>query len=346
MGTIRLPKIKKLIIFSGGALLLDFIREAEKRNIEAVLFAVRRHLEERIYPGDNRTLEQVLEEKKVRYYQESDINRSKELFKLIDENTLGVGLGEAYTFAQKTIDAFGGKLFDFMVINLPEYRGGAHFTWQILRKSTKGCWNIQVINKDMVPGVFDSGAVIKRREYVISVNCRVPSDIYALSDKEGLQLFKDFLDDIEAGMAFVPKPLDEGKSSYFPRMYTLKHGYINWSWSAEEIDRFICAFDDPYPGASTYLGGKKVFIKKCRMDRSEGGFHPFISGLIFRIQDGKVFAAANGGALEIGRICDETGKDCVKNLKPGQRLYTPVKYIEEAMLFDAEYDSEGLKTGK
>ena len=34
-------------------------------------------------------------------------------------------------------------------------------------------------------------------------------------------------------------------STYWPRIDTESHGWINWNWSGEEILNFIKAFDDP-----------------------------------------------------------------------------------------------------
>ena len=66
-------------------------------------------------------------------------------------------------------------------------------------------------------------------------------------------------------------------SIYWPRLSTEHHGYVDWSWSLKDIERFICAFDEPYPGASTYIGSRKVHLKEGYADFNDGLFHPFQS---------------------------------------------------------------------
>lgn len=338
---LKVGAVDKLILFGGGMLLARIAKEAIKRGIETHVFAVKRHLEEIIDTENKLRLIDVLERGGIPYYLEPDINRSAKLRKLMSARTMGIGLGETYTFNRDTLALFKGKIFDFMVIRLPQYRGGAHFTWQILRKDRIGCWNIQVINEEMVPGVYDSGAILKTKEYTIPKRAKTPKQYFTLCENEGLKLFIGFINDIGDGKGFKLRHLDESKSLYLPRLHTLKHAFINWDWDLEEIERFICAFDDPYPGAATFLNGKKVFMKDCRADYRDGAFHPFISGIIYRILNDDVYIAAKDGTLVVKKVLDEKQEKLAK-IKVGQRFYTPLKFIEAAMLFNAEYDGEGL----
>jgi methionyl-tRNA formyltransferase len=338
----KIGPVDSLIFFGGGSSLVDYAKESIKRGIKTSVFAVTRHLEEIVDTENNLTLHEVMEKEKIAFFHIADINNSPELKSIITEKTIGLGIGEVYTFSKETINLFNGKLYDFMVIRLPQYRGGAHFTWQILRKSRLGCWNIQKINEEMVPGVYDSGEILKRREYVIPIWARIPKDYFKVANEEGMKLFIEFIDEIHKGKNFEPVKIQESFGSYFPRLHTINNGYINWSWTVDELERFICAFDEPYAGASTLLNGKRFFFKNCQADYTEGIFHPFLSGLIYRIYNNSVFVAARDGALIIQNVSDESGNDMISQLKTGQRFYTPSKKLEEAMLFNAEYGTEGL----
>ncbi|MFY9270847.1 MAG: hypothetical protein WAO55_13980 [Candidatus Manganitrophaceae bacterium] len=340
--TIRIGPIDRLVLFGGGPLMVAFAKKAIQRGIKTTLFAVKRHLEEALEGGAGPTLRTVLEKEKIPFFHSDDINRAPELRSAVSSATIGIGLGEAYTFSKETIALFQGKLFDFMTIRLPQYRGGAHFTWQILRKNRIGCWNIQVINEEMIPGVYDSGEILKSREYLLPPSAKIPNDYYDAAHEEGFTLFSEFLDEVQAGKEFGLAKLQENFSSYFPRLHTLRHGLINWSWKSEEIETMICAFDDPYPGASTFLNGKRVFLKRCQADDSEGRFHPFMSGLVYRIAGRSVFVATCDGTLVVRKVSDEMGADLIPKLKVGQRFFTPIKVLEEAMLYSAEYDAAGL----
>ncbi|MFC1568331.1 hypothetical protein ACFL37_01375 [Candidatus Margulisiibacteriota bacterium] len=341
---IRIGKIERIIIFGGGLLLVKLAREARQRGIDVHIFAVKRHLEE-VVDGQN-TFQQLLDKENISYYPAKDINQLPQLKELVNDRTMGIGIGETYTFNTETINLFKDKLFDFMVIKLPQYRGGAHFTWQILREDKTGAWNVQVINEEMVPGVYDSGEIVKTRRYDIPESVRTPEDYFGISDEQGLELFKEFLDEIAQGKVFQLTRSNEAEGLYLPRLYTLRHAYINWDWTANELGRFINAFSDPYAGASTFLANKKVHLKDVSASSADGTFHPFISGLIYRIHDGSVFVAVKDGSLIIKKVLDEQGRDIAAELRIGQRLYTPAKYLEEAMLFNAEYNSEGITNAK
>ena len=71
-------------------------------------------------------------------------------------------------------------------------------------------------------------------------------------------------------------------------------------------------------------------------------FHPFISGIVYKKNADTLFVAIKDGTLAIKRVLDESGRSLLSEIRVGQRFFTPAKYIEEAMLFNADYDSEGL----
>jgi methionyl-tRNA formyltransferase len=349
MTTIITPgPIDTLVFFCGPVPWLpDATRIVRAQGVKVYVFAVTRHLDALFDPptaAHPRTFRTMLEEEQIPYYHLADINASEELKSVVTPRTMGLGIGEAYTFTTQTLELFQRRLYDFMIIRLPQYRGGAHSTWEILRGGRVGGWNIQQINEEMIPGGFDSGEILKTREYVVPASARIPQDYFAVADQEGFLLFQEFFAEVQAGKSFSLTKVQENFASYFPRLYTLRHAWLNWSWTVDEIERFICAFDEPYPGASTFLNGKRVHLKSCQADVAlDGAFHPFMAGLAYRVFGGKVFIAVKDGSIIAERILDESGDDITSTVKVGQRFYTPQQYLEEAMIFNAEYTSEGLK---
>ncbi len=340
--SVFLGPIDTVVIFGGGISVPDFACEAISSGLSVTVFAAPRHLTESLPEAQGQTLQEILTRHSIHFFSSENINNSIDLNGIISEQTLGIGLGEVYTFSKKTISLFKGRLFDFMVIPLPQYRGGAHFTWQILRGDRHGCWNIQRINEEMVPGVFDSGEIIKFRKYLLPPEARIPQDYFDAARFHAKQLFTEFLSEIREGKGFNPAPLQEELRTYYPRLSTIMQGYIDWSWSTDEIERFICAFDNPYPGASTFLSGKQVFLKSCRVHTSQNPSHPFMAGLIYRTDKSRVFIATRDGALIVDSVLDETNKNILSSVKPGERFFTPRQYLDNAMLFTAKYDARGL----
>ncbi|SHL14093.1 Methionyl-tRNA formyltransferase [Desulfatibacillum alkenivorans DSM 16219] len=337
----KLNNIKTVYLMGGGGTMLGFAKELQARKYEVVVFTSPRHSKE-IMPG-GATLARELDGAAIPWRMPEDVNTDSVFLEGATSLTMGIGFGEVWTFTRKTIDRFDGKLFDFMGIPLPRYRGGAHYTWQILRQNRLGACNIQVINEFMVQGEFDSGEIVFSREYRFPDSARIPQDYFNAAHKEELAFLKEFMDRAEQGEDFVLSPVPEKYSMYFPRLNTIKQGWIDWSWNTRDLALFINAFDDPYAGASTELDGRLVRLKQARIETIDGPFHPFMTGLVYRINSTGVYIATPQGSLIIGRVLDEAGQDMTSAVKTGQRFFTPMARLEAAMTFHAQYDAKGAK---
>jgi len=338
-------EINHIIIFGGSRLAAELAKEISEDNDYALdIFTCDRQLNDVIYPNGT-TLKQFFERYEIPFFSPEDISRDPNIQGLISENSLGLGLGEAWSFPKKLIDQFQGRLLDFMGIRLPQYRGGAHYTWQILQGNRIGCCNLQIINEFMVQGVFDSGEIVKSQEYFFPPSARIPEEYFEHAVVREIAFIREFLDEVRKGREFELTIVQENFSTHFPRLNTLRHGFINWTWNTEEIERFICAFDNPYAGASTLVDGQRVYLKNCHVEYCDGPFHPFQSGLVYRKKKNALFVATRGGTMVVKRALDEKGSDILENIAVGQRFHTPKHYLEEAMTFQALYGPEGIKEG-
>ena len=221
---------------------------------------------------------------------------------------------------------------------LPLDRGGGGFSWRIMRGDKIGISLIHQIR----PGI-DTGDIVDYESYVFPENCRIPLDYYQIGIDKYYSFMNGFFDKVKKNEEFICTGQDEDLSTYWPRLNTDAHGYINWSNYVEDIERFICAFDDPYKGAITYINDDKVRVKKVFSTKADGIFHPFQCGIIYRIMDGLVMVAANSGTLGINEIFNEKGENIISILKVGDRLYTPREKIEKALQYRAIYTPDGLK---
>ncbi len=332
--------IERIILFGGSKCCAELSRFLSGYKI--YVFSCDRQLNERLYES-GATLRDILIEQSIPFTATDDISNEPKLRALINETTLGIGLGEAWGFSKEIIDQFGGRLLDLMGIRLPQYRGGAHYSWQILRKNRLGCCNLQEINEEMIQGVFDSGKIVKSKDYFFPAAARTPEDYFRTAVQEEIEFIKEFLEEVKQGKEFVATPLQETFSLYFPRLNTLKHGFIDWSWDTECLESFICAFDEPYAGASTFLRGRKLHLKQCHTEFNDGPFHPFQTGLIYKIHNSAVFVATRSGTLIIHRVIDTVGNGVTDTLNVGERFYTPIRYLEEVMKCSIQYTSEGVQ---
>ncbi len=323
-------KISKVLLLGGSRLTLEFAKHLKKSKYHCAVFTSQRQFDDIIDDG-GLTFGQGLANQDINYFLTEDINKSKEFLGLINDETLIVGLGEPWRFSQKIISLCAGRLIDFMGIRLPQYRGGAHYTWQILRGNKIGACNIQMVNAETIQGVFDSGEIIKTRDYFFPSSVRTPNDYFDYAVKEEINFLIEFLHEIEQGVIFKPFNLQESFSVYFPRLNTKLNAFIDWSWTTQEIDRFICAFDNPYPGASTRLNNKLVRVKSSRVETNDGPFHPFQSGLVYKKQHELLYICTKEGSLIIAEVCDENGISIIDQVCTGDRFFTPREDIERGL---------------
>jgi len=339
--SISFGTIKRVVLIGGARLLADVATcLKDDGRFEVVVFSSKRHLEEPV-AGCPDLLKDVLEAKSIATFCEDNINQSSTIDQYIDDETLAIAMGAAWVFEEAFVKKFQKPLLDFMGIDLPRFRGGAHYTWQILLNNRKGCCNLQVLLGG--EETFHKGPLVKRSEYDFAQDCRLPKDYFDFAVPKEKAFLLEFLNEIEQGKDFSLQPLDESQSTYYAFLNTARNGWIDWSWSAQEIERFICAFDDPYPGASTSLNGQRVFLSGATLEKSDPDIHPFASGTVIHLGDGFIRALAKGGLLKIRGVQDNEGKDVSSLVCVGDRFFTSQDALDSARTFQAVYTAKGLK---
>jgi hypothetical protein len=259
-----------------------------------------------------------------------------------DDNlhTLYLSIGAPWIFKKETIN----KIFNGMILNLhptrlPQNRGGGSISWQIMTGNRFGFCAIHLIDN-----AIDSGEIVKMEEFIIPSSCRIPLDYIKIIWKRNLDFVAKFIADIKAGsFEYVPIQQAEYLSTYWPRLNQDTSSWIDWHQTPEQIDRFVCAFDDPYKGAITFIEGRKVRIKKVHVNYQDGIFHPYQTGLVFRKGSNWLVVALNGGSLIIESISDyNTNDSCMSLIQVGSRLSTPLEKLRDSTdrVF---YSCNGLK---
>jgi methionyl-tRNA formyltransferase len=219
---------------------------------------------------------------------------------------------------------------------LPKNRGGASFSWQIMRGDRTGCHLFHLID-----GGIDTGDIVMARPYTFPASCRTPAEYRAYHLATERKFFTDVIKKVRTNASFVLKKQDEAVSTYFPRLATDEHGWVDWSWGAGDIARFIAAFDRPYGGASTMLNGRRVRLRLATVARRDGIFHPFMSGLVYRKHAGAIWVAAHDGSVVVREILEHNGDSC--DTRVGHRLMTPREHLDTARAYTALYDAKGLR---
>ena len=335
---IQFGKIDRAILFGGGDHLFRTIKLLQSKGIEVLVCSAPRHLDG-LLSINGPSLRQQLQALKLEFIDAVDVNQANDLLNWITPNTLGLGFGPAWIFGPEICDAFGLRLVNFMGIRMPQYFGGAHYTWQILRQNRLGAANFQIIEKSV-----NTGPVIFNREYRFPPSCQLPEDFFDFAAIQDDAATLDFVNGLLSGAHFIPKSVDKNFEFYFPSLNTMKQGWIDWSWPGEDVANFINAFGRPYAGASTDFAGSRVFLHEAIFDPGEGRFHPFQVGMIYRRSHLGLFIATTTGAVIIGRILDQHSKDVsLDKFKKGGRFFTETSQLQQAMKFSAIYTGAGLK---
>ena len=332
-------EIDRYIFFGGGKLIAALILMLRKQALPVFIVTSVRHLKETIHvDGNSMAFSDFLKKKNIEFLLSQNVSEDVDVQKLITEKTIGISSGAAWLFKKQFIDRFNGRLVNCHGTRLPQDRGGGGFSWRIMRGEKIGVSLIHQVDEGI-----DTGKILFFEEYIFPEACRIPADFQKYSTERSLKLFEKFFKYIQSRKQFDCFPQQESFSIYWPRLSTDFQGYIDWSWSIYDIEKFICAFDDPYNGAITFLNGEKIRVKKCCTSFSDGIFHPFQKGIIYRKTEKTLFVATEKGSLLINKIVDDNGIDIFNDIKLGARLYTPGKYLEEAKEYRAVYTPDGLK---
>ncbi|OTA15824.1 bifunctional UDP-glucuronic acid decarboxylase/UDP-4-amino-4-deoxy-L-arabinose formyltransferase [Xenorhabdus vietnamensis] len=135
---------------------------------------------------------------------------------------------------------------------LPKYRGRAPVNWAVLNGETEtGVTLHKMLEKP------DAGDIIAQQAVQIGEN-DTSLVVHGKIREAAAELLNDILPQIKSGH-YLSIPQDESQATYFGRR-TAEDGEIVWNKSAKEINNLVRAVTEPYPGAFTFLGERKITI--------------------------------------------------------------------------------------
>lgn len=318
--------INGLVILGGGLLLRKVALWALDQKLQLKVVTSPRHAEEK---DNDQTLKEFLDGNGVDY---SVARSSRELYgkNVIPgkEGFLFLSLGAAWIFDARNLeDLFSNRLLNLHGTRLPQNRGGGGFSWQIMMGNKFGYCLLHKVDEGI-----DTGDIVAAEEFIYPASLRIPHEFEEEYNRRNFDFITKFIEK-HRNQSLVVSPQKQSSwfSSYWPRLSTEINGYVDWSLSPEHIERFICAFDSPYRGASSFLNGQRVFIKKVSLSGSDQGFHPFQRGLIYRKTSDWVCVSLDGATLVVQDIRDEDGDSIMQQVQIGDRLVTPTPYLEKSL---------------
>ena len=259
------------------------------------------------------------------------------------ENTIFISHSARYIFKKDTIENFFlNNLVNFHGTRLPLDAGGGGFSWKIMREDRIDNQLVHLIDEGI-----DTGSIIDNYLSLFPKSCQIPQDFENYRIKKFIDFYSEFIKKIKNGKSFDLKPQPNYLGRYNPRLNTEIDGLINWEKDSYDLYNFINAFDEPYTGASTYLNNGnfgKLHLKKVHLHGGDSSNHPFMSGLVSR-HDGNwiVVSTKSKHMLIVEEVINEKGKNIIKNIKVGDRFYTPLREIELSLSKRTVFNSKGLK---
>lgn len=318
-------KIEKFVLLGGGALIYHFAEILKKRNLKCITIVSSRHANEII--ENNTKLEKLLKKKSI-FNKVNSLN-SKIIDKIVGstKNTLFISFSSPWIFSNDLVkNVFKNKLINRHPSRLPFDKGAGGISWRMLNYDKFGVCLLHLINDNKI----DEGEIIKFEEFIFPYGLKKPIDFIKYQIEKEKTFLNNFLNDVLKNKNFKLIGQPSYLSSYMPRLSTKENGWINWNYDITDLFAFICAFDDPYLGASTLLNNKEIKIKSVNFTKSEKKFHPFEYGLIYRKTKNWIVVACKNGSLIIEEVIDKKNDNILGKIKVGDRFITKNKNLEDA----------------
>lgn len=325
-------KFESICLFGYSPLFKEIEIICQKLNIDLTIICGNRQLES----IENLGLE--IKRNKINVFKKLQTNKLEKLFNKND-SLLGLSFGSPFIFNQSDINFFSGNLLNSHGSPLPEFKGGGGYSWRILQGDKRGSSLIHFVTPEI-----DEGEIVFCHDFTFSNNEVLPyhyQDRQFKEDKANIIPWIDAILNEPSKLKKIKTNNINDQESYFPRLNTDIHGYINWKLNINYLQKNIRAFSKPYPGAKTFIRGQEVRIFNCEILK-EKIFHPFLAGLVLHQKNDHYHVAAEGGLLIVKKD-DISLKNENLEINLGDRFYTPINYLEKALTTRVFFTPEGQK---
>ena len=202
---------------------------------------------------------------------------------------------------------------------LPDYRGANPYSHVIINGEHQSAITLHFMDEG-----FDTGDIISQYNFNLDLN-ETMGTLFHRTNYMCASMLYEALDYYE-NHPFPRRPQPEGKN--YKKAYNLsfqkRNTFIDWSKSAEEIERFIRALN-PFIGAITTYNGTVLRINSAYVIRE---YHSYKPGTICDINNSLKVACGDGilelDSIQYGAFFISTGRDFIERINPkkGDILYS------------------------
>ncbi|BAX91177.1 methionyl-tRNA formyltransferase [Mycobacterium shigaense] len=188
---------------------------------------------------------------------------------------------------------------------LPKFTGFSPVLWALISGESEFGLTVHRMDDGL-----DTGDILVQRTLPIG-----PADTGTELVMRGMDLIPGALDEaltaLDSGNA-VFRPQDKARRTYFHKR-SERDSLIDWSWPAQDLERFVRALSDPYPRAYSSYRDERIEILEARVSDACYGGTP---GRVLVQEEGGVVVcgsdARRGGnrGLVITRVRASDGVEC------------------------------------
>ncbi|MGK8485811.1 methionyl-tRNA formyltransferase [Nocardia asiatica] len=164
---------------------------------------------------------------------------------------------------------------------LPKFTGFSPVLWALISGAAETGLTVHRMDEGL-----DTGDILVQRSIPIG-----PTDTGTELVLRGMELIPDALGEalaaLDSGTA-VWRPQNKAERTYFHKR-SERDSRIDWTWQAEDLERFVRALSAPYPRAFTHYRGERVEVLAARVSEARYGGTP-----------GRVIVQEGGGAVVTG----------------------------------------------
>ncbi|WP_280256288.1 methionyl-tRNA formyltransferase [Nocardia abscessus] len=164
---------------------------------------------------------------------------------------------------------------------LPKFTGFSPVLWALISGASETGLTVHRMDKGL-----DTGDILVQRSIPIG-----PSDTGTELVMRGMELIPGALGEalaaLDSGTAQW-RPQNKAERTYFHKR-SERDSRIDWTWQAEDLERFVRALSAPYPRAFTHYRGERIEVLAARVSEARYGGTP-----------GRVIVQEGGGAVVTG----------------------------------------------
>lgn len=196
---------------------------------------------------------------------------------------------------------------------LPKYRGFSPMSWAIINGEKE-----TGVTLFFIAETVDSGAIVDQLKTPIYLE----DTVFSL-DQRLIQLYEKIIEKnftaLQSGN-FTTRIQNEDEATFCCKRIP-EDGLINWNQPAIKIYNFIRALSQPLPGAFTYLKGKKIFIWRASLPKTQLNYVGAIPGRVIGKINEKIQVVTENNIICIEEVSIEN----TNKIMPAKEMIISVK---------------------